>query len=153
MRFRGIDKLSVDAKGRLAVPKAHRDRLAEHGISELVITVDQSGCLLVYPEPVWDEVEQKLASLPNSAQRVRRMVRLTLGYATGVEIDGSGRVLLSNELRDYAGIEKKAVLIGQGKKFEIWNEEAWAAETARWKEDFNDMDSGDVPDVLQDLSI
>jgi MraZ protein len=135
MRFRGITKLSVDAKGRLAMPKNHRDKLEQHGITELVVTVDKSpGCLLIYPMPTYDDLEQQVMSLHNDVADARQAQRRFIGYATEVELDGTGRMLLSAELREYAGIERKAYLVGQGNKFELWEEGAWEAECERWKQ-------------------
>jgi len=152
MRFRGITKLSIDAKGRLAMPKNHRDRLEENGVSELVVTADPANCLVVYPRPVWEDVEQQLNDLPNSSRTTRNIQRLYIGYATDIELDGTGRMLLPAELRDYANLDRKAVLIGQGKKFELWDEQTWQAESERWKQEVNEMDSADMPAELQNIS-
>jgi MraZ protein len=152
MRFRGITKISVDAKGRIAVPKHHRDTLIESGISEIVVTADLSGCLLVYPMPVWQEIEDQLVELPNNHPKARRIQRLYIGYATPMELDATGRILLPLELREYAGVDRKVVLIGQGRKLELWDERAWAAENETWR---NDSESGDEmppPDALQSIS-
>ena len=154
MRFRGITKISVDAKGRIAVPKHHRDKLIENGISEIVLTADLSGCLLMYPKPAWDEIEDQLVELPNSHPKARRIQRLYIGYATPMELDATGRVLLSQELREYASIDRKVVLIGQANKLELWDERAWAAENERWRAD-TDADTGSdlpPPDALQSIS-
>jgi MraZ protein len=152
MRFRGITKLSVDAKGRLAVPKGHRDRLESNGIGELVVTADPSKCLLVYPKPIWHEIEEQLIAVPNSSPYTRMIQRLYIGYATEIELDGTGRMLLPAELRDYAGIDRKAVLIGQGKKFELWDERTWEVESDNWKQQVNELDPSDLPVELQKIS-
>ena len=126
MRFRGISKLSVDAKGRLAMPKNYRDELEQNGISQLVATADSTpGCLLIYPQPIYKELEDKVMSLPNHSEEARDTQRRFIGYANPMELDGTGRMLLPGELRDYAGIERKAYLVGQGLKFELWQEQAW----------------------------
>ena len=152
MRFRGITKLSIDAKGRLAMPKNHRDRLDENGVKELVVTADPGRCLVVYPRPIWEDVEQKLNELPNSSRATRAIQRLYIGYATDIELDGTGRMLLPNELREYAGLDRKAVLIGQGKKFELWDEHTWNIESEKWKQEVNEMDPADMPVELQNIS-
>ena len=133
MRFRGITKLSVDAKGRVAVPKAHRDRLQKDGIRELVVTVGQSRYLLVYPTPIWHEIEEMLLTIPNPSRHARMLRRLSVGYATDIELDSRGRILLPAALRQYAGIDRKAVLIGQGEKFELWDERTWEVESENWR--------------------
>ena len=152
MRFRGITKLSIDAKGRLAMPKNHRDRLEENGVRELVVTADPSRCLLVYPKPVWEEVEKKLNELPNSTRATRAIQRLFIGYATDIDLDGNGRMLLPTELREYASLDRKGVLIGQGKKFELWDERTWEIESEKWKQEVADMDPADMPVELQNIS-
>ncbi len=151
--FRGISKLTVDAKGRLAMPKHHRDRLEQDGVTRLMVTVDPSHCLLIYPMPEWLEIEQKLMSAPNTDPRIRTMQRLYVGYATEVEFDVNGRILLPAALREYAGIKKKTVLIGQGKKCELWSEESFEAASEAWPEDIADVDLASTPDVIQTLSL
>ena len=151
--FRGNSKLTVDAKGRLAVPKHHRDRLETDGITGLMVTADPSHCLLIYPMPDWLEIETKLMSLPNTDPHVRAMQRLYVGYATETEFDVNGRILLPEVLREYASIGKKARLIGQGKKFELWGEEAYQASSEQWPSDINDLDASERPLAIQQLSI
>ncbi len=151
--FRGNSKLTVDAKGRLAVPKHHRDRLETDGITGLMVTADPSHCLLIYPMPDWLEIETKLMSLPNTDPHVRAMQRLYVGYATETEFDVNGRILLPEVLREYASIGKKARLIGQGKKFELWGEEAYQASSEQWPADINDLDVSERPLAIQQLSI
>ena len=152
MQFRGISKLSIDTKGRLAMPKNHRDRLEENGVKELVVTADPSRCLVVYPKPVWEQVEKQLNELPNSSRTTRALQRLYIGYATDIELDGTGRMLLPNELREYASLDRKGVLIGQGKKFELWDERTWEIESEKWKQEVSELDPADMPAELQNIS-
>lgn len=127
--FRGVHHLSIDAKGRLAMPARQRDRLHAFDTDQLVATIDtQHPCVLFYPLPIWEEVELQLQALPTFNSAARRFQRLMVGYATDLECDGNGRVLLPSALREYAGLDKKAVLVGQGKKMELWDEEKWLAE-------------------------
>lgn len=116
----------MDAKGRLAIPSKVREELAASG-QRIVITANISDrCLLVYTEAAWDALRPEIEALPNVTDRAaRRAQRLLLGYANVLEIDGNGRVLLPQPLRDYASLEKKLMLVGQGKKFELWSENAW----------------------------
>ena len=116
MHFRGINNISVDAKGRMAMPARYRERLLESCGGRLVVTVDRDHCLLVYPLPEWEIIEEKLIALPSLNKQARLLQRLIIGYATELEMDGQGRILLPAMLREYAGLNKKAVLIGQGKK-------------------------------------
>jgi len=125
--FRGSSNLTLDNKGRLVVPARHRDALLERCGGHLVITADPDHCLLLYPLPEWDGIQQKLDALSNFDQRVRGLQRRLTGHAVDTEMDAAGRVLVSPELREYAHLEKDVVLVGQGKKFELWNREQWKA--------------------------
>jgi len=151
--FRGISKLTVDAKGRLAMPKHHRDRLEADGVTRLMVTVDTDHCLLIYPMPDWLEIEAQLMGAPNTNPHIRKMQRLFVGYATEVEFDVNGRILLPQALRDFAKIKKKTVLIGQGKKCELWSEEAFEASSEMWPEEISDGDLSEAPEAIQQLSI
>jgi MraZ protein len=123
--FRGISHLNLDSKGRLAVPARHRDALLERCSGHLVITADADPCLLVYPLPDWEVIQQKLEGLSNLEPRVRELQRRLIGFAVDVDIDGAGRVLVAPALREYARLDKEVVLVGQGKKFELWDKAAW----------------------------
>lgn len=130
--FRGVNALSLDAKGRMIMPSRYRDRLQADCSGQLVITVDRDRCLLLYPLPAWEEIERKLVQLPGLNKQARALQRLYLGHATECELDGSGRILLPPLLREFAGIDKRVVMIGQGNKFELWNEDAWNALRDAW---------------------
>lgn len=129
--FRGIAQLNLDSKGRLAVPARHRDVLLERCAGHLVITADADRCLLIYPLPDWELIQQKLEGLSNLDPRVRDLQRRLIGFAVDVDMDGSGRVLIAPALRQYAQLEKNVVLVGQGKKFELWNQDTWEQLIAR----------------------
>lgn len=130
--FRGITAISLDAKGRMAMPTRYRDRLQECCASQLVLTVDLDRCLLLFPLPEWEQFERKLARLPTLQPRARRLQRLLLGHACECEMDSHGRILLPGLLRDYAGLDKHMVLVGQGAKFELWDEATWNDRRATW---------------------
>lgn len=123
--FRGIAQLNLDSKGRLVVPSRYRDALLERCGGRLVITADADRCLLVYPLPDWELIQQRLEGLSNLDPRVRELQRRLIGFAVDVDMDGAGRLLVSPELRAYAQLGKSVVLVGQGKKFELWNQENW----------------------------
>lgn len=123
--FRGINPLSLDGKGRLAMPAKYRQELLQAANGQLVLTVDRDRCLLLYPLPVWEEVEGQLIRLSSTNPRARALKRLLLGHAEECTLDASGRILLPAPLREFASLEKRVVLVGQGNKFEIWNESAW----------------------------
>ena len=149
--FRGATKVSLDAKGRLSVPTRYRERLLARCEGQLVATVDRDYCLLIYPLPDWEEIERKLVRLPSLNKQARRLQRLMVGYASELEIDGHGRVLLPRELREFASLEKQALLIGQGNKFELWDEERWNAKRDAWLVD-DDGDELGLPAELESLS-
>jgi MraZ protein len=152
MNFRGINNLALDAKGRMAMPSRYRERLLEICGGRIVVTVDRDHCLLVYPLPEWEIIENKLVNLPSLNKQARLLQRLLIGYATECEIDSQGRILLPAMLRDFAGLNKKAVLIGQGKKFEIWDEDTWNESQGMWVESVKNGDD-DLPAALEDLSL
>ena len=148
--FRGATKVTIDAKGRLAIPTRYRDRLDSRSNGQLVVTVDKDYCLLLYPYPDWEEIERKLIRLPSLNKQARRLQRLMVGYATELELDGNGRILLSRELREFAEIERQAILIGQGNKFELWNDEIWNKKRDAW---LSEDDVGNLSAELEALSL
>lgn len=150
--FRGANKITLDAKGRIAIPTRYRERLSERCESQLIITVDRDYCLLLYPLPDWEDLERRLMRLPSLNRQVRRLQRLMVGYATEVELDGHGRVLLPRELRDYASLEKQAILIGQGNKFELWDDLRWNEKRDQWLA-AEESDEVDLPAELDSLSL
>jgi MraZ protein len=128
--FRGITAINLDAKGRMALPTRYREHLPN---SQLIVTIDtETNCLLLYPLAEWEILERKLAELPSFNPAARRIQRLLIGHATELEMDGSGRLLLPPLLREYAGIDKRVMLVGQGKKFEVWSEATWQSQREQW---------------------
>ncbi len=112
----------------MAMPTKYRDRLQDLCGGQLVITVDRDDrCLLAYPLPEWEEIERKLAKLPSLNKQARRLQRLLIGHATECELDGAGRILLPPKLREYAGLDKQVMLLGQVNKLELWDEQTWNA--------------------------
>ncbi len=126
--YLGSNAISMDAKGRLAIPAKVRDALLSDCGGRIVVTAHtEERCLLVYPEQQWQQLLPQIESLPNINRKAAKMQRVLLGYATSIEVDeANGRVLLPPTLREYAGLEKKLMLVGQGKKLELWSEEEWA---------------------------
>jgi transcriptional regulator MraZ len=133
--FRGVNALNLDVKGRMAMPTKYRERLKVHCSGQLIITVDPDHCLLIYPLPEWEEIERTIAHLPNLDKQTRRLQRLLIGHATECELDGQNRILLPPPLREFAALDKRVVLIGQGNKFELWNEETWNERRDKWLAD------------------
>ena len=133
--FRGANKVTLDAKGRMVMPTRYRERLAERSQGRLVVTIDRDQCLLLYPLPDWEEIERKLMRLPTLNVQARRLQRLMVGHATELELDGHGRLLLPPQLREFAGMTREAMLIGQGTRFELWDEARWNERRDEWLQD------------------
>ncbi len=144
--FRGPSKILLDAKGRLAIPTRHRERIVARADGHLVATIDPDRHLLLYPLPDWEEFERKLLRLPGLKKRERRLQRLLLGYATELEMDGHGRILLPAALREFAGLERQIMLIGQGNRFEVWDEKRWL----EWSEESLNPDDEDDESTLSE---
>lgn len=124
--FRGINAINLDPKGRIGVPARYRERLKEETDTQLVITIDtEVTCLLLYPLSEWEVIEKKIEALPSFNRVTRRIQRLLIGHATEVEMDSNGRILIPPLLREYAKLGRRVMLVGQGKKFEIWDETLW----------------------------
>ncbi len=150
--FRGVQHINMDAKGRLAMPARQREPLLSECGGQVVVTIDtQSTCLVIYPLPEWERIERDIQNLPALKPAVKRFQRLMLGYATDLELDGNGRMLLSQPLREYARLDKKLVLVGQGSKLELWSEPLWVAEREQAL-----LDSGpeaELPEELMSLTL
>jgi MraZ protein len=123
--FQGASQISLDVKGRLAVPVKHRDPLAAPSAGKLVLTAHPEGALLLYPLQAWEPIRNKVMTFPSLDRTAALWKRLLIGFAEDVLLDNAGRILVSPELRDYAKIEKQIMMVGQGTHFEIWNLNAW----------------------------
>lgn len=142
--FLGTQYLSVDAKGRLTLPSRHRDALN----NKVIVTLDTSGkCLVLYPVDEWLQVSEQVRALPNMKPEIRRFQRQFFGNAHDLDVDGSGRILLPAMLRERVQLERRAALVGQGHKLELWSESAWAAEIG--ENDFAELD--EMPVELEGL--
>ncbi|MBT8146810.1 MAG: division/cell wall cluster transcriptional repressor MraZ [Gammaproteobacteria bacterium] len=150
--FRGVNTINLDAKGRMAMPARYRDQLQSQCDGHLVATIDTSArCLLLYPLHEWEEIQRKIEALPSFNPTSRRVQRLLIGHATDLELDNSGRILLPQTLRDYAGLQKHIALIGQGKKLELWDLESWTSQREQWLSEAET--DGEIPEDLQSLSL
>ncbi|MCB1857038.1 MAG: division/cell wall cluster transcriptional repressor MraZ [Gammaproteobacteria bacterium] len=150
--FRGINRLNLDVKGRFAIPTRYREELKRRCDSELVITVDPDLCLLIYPMPDWQDIERRIMELPTFKDSTRILQRLLVGHATEVEMDAQGRVVLPPPLREFAGLQRQVVMIGQGARFELWDEARWSGERESWL-DKADMAQLKLSSDLNTLSI
>lgn len=145
----------MDAKGRMAIPTRYRALLAELCAGELVITIDmKSTCLTLSPLPEWRRFEEKVAALPALDPLAEMLSRFVVGQAKDLQLDGSGRILLPTELREYAELEKKVVLVGRTQRLEIWSEQNWGREREKSQQSYRDMlqDPGAISDALKNLS-
>ena len=145
--FQGETAITIDDKGRLAIPTSYRDIVARECGNKLVVTYSpfDSGCLYLYPQPVWEKVRDQVNRLPRIQPRSRLLQRKLVGAATFVEPDGNSRISIPASQRGAVGIEKRAVLLGMGDKFELWSEQAHHAQI---RQTLGDADLGDD---LQDL--
>ncbi len=123
--FQGATGLNLDAKGRLAVPTKHRDSLQSGPESKLVLTAHPHRCLLLYPAPAWEPIRARIMTFSSFDPQLSLWKRLLVGFAEELELDASGRLLISPALRKFAGLEKQLMLVGQGSHFELWSEDAW----------------------------
>jgi MraZ protein len=137
----------------MTMPTRYRERLNERCAGRMVVTIDtDERCLLLYPLPEWEIIERKLDALPSFNAQARRVQRLLTGHATDTDVDSNGRLLLPPPLRQYASLEKQVVLIGQGKKFELWDAALWSARRDEWLAE-ETVGDGALPAELQSLSL
>ena len=134
MLFRGLTSINLDAKGRMAIPSRYRGIIDDHCQGKMVVTIEATDgeCLVIYPLNEYEEIQRKVEALPSYSALSKRLKGLFIGHATDVELDSSGRILVQPTLRSYVGLEKKVVLVGQGKKFELWDEDAWNSKRESW---------------------
>ena len=145
--FQGETAITIDDKGRLAIPTAFRDAVAKAG-NRLVLTYNpfESGCLYLYPQPVWEQVRDQVNALPRTRSVNRQLQLKLVGAACFVEPDGSGRISIPASQRNACGLEKRAVLLGMGDKFELWSEQAHHAQI---RQTLGDADLGEDLNGLQ----
>jgi MraZ protein len=139
----------------MAMPVRFRDLFnvdSEASSAQLVVTIDtEESCLLIYPLAEWNLIQQKLEQLPSFNPAARRIQRLLIGHATDLELDANGRILLPSLLREYAQLEKKVILLGQGKKIELWSESLWNARRETYLQ--VNSDTQELPELLHQLSL
>ena len=135
----------------MVMPTRYREQISELAQGKLVVTVDRDQCLLIYPLPEWEQIERKLMGLPSLNATARRLQRLMVGHATDLPLDGHGRVLLPLELREFAKLGRHGMLIGQGNRFELWDEARWNERRDAWLA--NADTPTDLPSELESLSL
>lgn len=142
--FQGGSALTLDGKGRMTVPARHRDVLAALAQDKLTITKHPNRCLLVFPRPAWEQFRDRILAMNAGGDVLRRLL---VGSAVDVEIDGGSRVLISPELRAWAGLDREVMLLGTGQRFELWD----AARLAAHEEE--QLAKGDVVQAFADLGL
>jgi MraZ protein len=126
--FRGQFLHSVDPKGRVSLPAKFREQLGDAGT--VVLTPSPfDACLQLYPLQAWEELERKISGLSSVDRNVTRFRRLFISRAQDVEVDGSGRVRVAQDLRDHAGLDKDVLWAGMGHYVELWSKPRWDQET------------------------
>ena len=145
--FEGAAAISLDAKGRLAIPARHRDALLAAGEGSLVLTAHPHRCLLLYPAPAWQPIRDQILKASSLDPRAAAIKRVMVGNARTEVPDTAGRLLIASELREYAGFEKTVYLVGMGSHFEIWSESGWKRQNDLAAEAL----SGELPAGLGDL--
>jgi MraZ protein len=140
--FQGASALTLDGKGRIAMPARHREVLAAMSVSQLTVTKHPEGSLMIFPRPAWESFRDRVAALPMSASGWKRVF---LGNAMDVDMDASSRVLISPELRAAAGLTREVMLLGMGSHFELWDATRYAEHEAK-------VMQSDMPDALKDFS-
>lgn len=128
--FKGEYSHSVDAKGRIIMPAKFREILGEM----FVVTKGLDGCLFVYPNDEWENIENKFREIPLTTKDARKFSRFFFAGAADCEVDKQGRVLIPAVLREFAGLNKEVVLVGVLNRIEIWSKERWQ------ENEYDDMD-------------
>jgi MraZ protein len=151
--FRGANAINLDPKGRLTIPTRYRQALMDDCQGQLVCTVDnRQSCLLLYPLPEWDIIEEKISKFSTMNPDERRIQRLLIGYANEVDMDKSGRVLVAPTLRQFADLDKEIMLVGQRNRIEIWSQKTWYAQIAEDRE-AEKTGQYEATERLQDFSL
>lgn len=140
--FQGASALTLDSKGRIAIPARHREALSAMDVTQLTLTKHPEGSLMIFPRPAWESFRDRVAALPMNASGWKRVF---LGNAQDVEIDGSSRVLIAPELRAAAGLTRDVMLLGMGSHFELWDAQRYAEHEAQ-------VMQSPLPDALKDFS-
>ena len=146
--FQGATSVSVDTKGRIAIPARYRDVLTPDGAS-LVMTAHPHRCAMVYPQAGWEPIRDKINALPSLDARSATIKRMIVGFASEETLDSAGRVLVPASLRQFAGLDKTAWLVGQGTHFELWSEQGWARQQEAMFALAQDV--GELPHGMGDL--
>ena len=152
MLFHGFNSVSLDAKGRLAIPTRHRDVIMDSCQGQLIVTMgDDNKCLAIYPIDVFQDIQRRLVNMSGLNKQVKDLKRKLIGHAASVSLDSNGRILVPNDLRKTIHLDKKAVVVGQINKLELWEEDA----RHRWGEDTmtGDVEDQEINEQLAQLPV
>jgi len=151
--LRGFSVVSLEAKGRVAIPSRFRARLYEQADGVLILTINPlDRCLWLYPLPEWEVIEHKLAHLSDFEPHSRRTKQMMRGHAMECECDNGGRILIPQGLRDYARLQKQVVFLGQGNKCELWDEALWEQQRQQWLRELGEH-AGEPVEGLRTLTL
>ena len=149
--FRGIHLLSIDAKGRIKIPTRHLGQVTKICSGQMVMSIHPDDlCLVLYPLKDWQQLELKIGELPSLNIHTKKLSRKLIGYAIECELDKIGRILIPSSHKNYANLNNKAILSGQGKSFEIWDERAWKEQIEKLERLSN---QAEVPQEISKLSL
>lgn len=140
--FQGATSLSLDAKGRLAVPTKHREGLQAGAAGKLVLTAHPHRCLLLYPAQAWEPIRARIMTFSSFDQQASTWKRVLVGFAEDLEMDAAGRLLISPVLRKFAELDKQVMFVGQGSHFELWSQESWDRQLERLVSDPDKLPPG-----------
>jgi MraZ protein len=125
MTFRGLHEHNLDSKDRITVPSSYRGPLS----GGLVLIKGIERCVEVWPEAEAEAMEGRTLSALNPMSRdARRLQRRFFAHSESSELDSAGRVRLSKQLVEHAGLSGRCVITGMGSRLEIWSPEEWYAE-------------------------
>jgi MraZ protein len=147
--FQGASAISLDAKGRLAVPTRYRESILAQGAGKVVVTAHPHRCLLLYPYPAWEPIAMKIMALPSLDPHVSAMQQLLVGHADELEMDSAGRILIAPTLRRLSGIDRDVMMFGQGTHFKLWHPESWEKQF----DAFSQLGPGVLPSGMDSLSL
>lgn len=145
--FQGASEISLDAKGRLAVPTRYREAILAQGEGRVVVTAHPHRCLLLYPAAAWEPIARKVMAQGSLDPRASTIQQLLVGHADEVEMDTAGRILIAPTLRRLSGIERDVMMFGQGEFFKLWQPAAWEKQFA----DFGQIDPNALPPGFEGL--
>jgi MraZ protein len=149
--FRGAAKVTIDDKGRVVVPARYRTELAGPAAGRVFMTADRDECLLIYAAPEWERIEEQLNAAPNVLPHVRRTQRMMLAHAEELMLDSHGRLTITPEHREFAGLARAAWLVGVGKHLELWDEARWKMQRDAWTK--GEQGATELAAVLGTLSL